>query len=235
MSTVVGSHEPIEELIVADVLDGLHVLDQGRPAQALRSHGPDCAECRRLLRDYSEVAGALALAVDPVALPSGAEDRLIAEARRRPAAPTARTRWAAAVAIAAALALISGAIGYALAPRGSTVPPEFLGFVAAPGTRVIQFPPAGGEHLAVAVRPGQSAAWIVGSGLPTPSGDRVYELWFQPEPSAKMQPAGIFTPTDGRVVAPVTVGSSFVVLAVSIEPVGGSRQPTTQPVFVTKT
>src|SRR6266542_3550257 len=181
MSTAVGSHEPIEELVVADVLDGLDGPDRETLAEALRAHGPDCAECRRLLRDYSEVAGALALAVVPVALPSGAEDRLIAKSRRRPAAPTARTR------------------------------------------------------LAAAVRPGQSAAWIVGSGLPTPSGDRVYELWFQPEPSAKMQPAGIFTPTDGRVVAPVTVGALFVVLAVSIEPAGGSRQPTTQPVFVTNT
>jgi anti-sigma-K factor RskA len=73
---------------------------------------------------------------------------------------------------------------------------------------------------------------VVGSGLPDLSGDRVYELWFQPQPSAKMQPAGIFTAKDGRVVAPVTVGSSFVALAVSVEPPGGSPQPTTTPILL---
>jgi hypothetical protein len=245
MSTGNGPHDLIEELIVADALDGLDESDGSRLAEALRSHGPGCVECRRLLREYSEVAGALAVSVEPVALRSGAEDRLIAKARSVPAvaAPSSpavmergrpRTRWAAAVAIAAVVALISGVIGYTLAPRGASVPSEFLGFVAAPGTRIIRFPPLDGQHLAVAVRPGQRGAWIVGSGLAKPSGGRVYELWFQPAPAAKMRPAGIFTPAEGRVVSPVTVGESFVVLAVSIEPAGGSLQPTTTPVFVAK-
>jgi len=52
-------HEVLEELIVADVLDGLHEADRSRLWAELRRHGPDCAECRRLLEEYGEVAGAL--------------------------------------------------------------------------------------------------------------------------------------------------------------------------------
>jgi hypothetical protein len=47
-----------------------------------------------------------------------------------------------------------------------------------------------------------------------------------------MRPAGVFTPTDGSAVAPATVGSSFVVVAVTIEPgPDGSPQPTSTPIF----
>ena len=234
MSSDQISHEVLEELIVADVLDGLHEADRSRLWAELRRHGPDCAECRRLLEEYGEVAGALASTIAPVALSEGAEERLLAEARRSAGGLRSR-RQATMVAVAAAIALIAGSLGYALAPRGPAVPSSFLAFVAQPGTRVIAFPATRGQRLAVAVRAGQRSAWVVGTGMPTPPNDRVYELWVQPTASSGVQPAGTFTPKDGRVVAPVTVGSSFVALAVSIEPPGGSRQPTTQPIFLTKT
>jgi hypothetical protein len=229
------SHEALEELIVADVLDGLTEPEQSRLWAELRRHGPECPECRRLLEQYGEVAGALALAVPPVPLSDGAEERLLDRAGRRRGRLRPGRRQAAMIAVAAAIALIAGSLGYALAPRGPAVPASFLAFVAQPGTRVISFSATGQQHLAVAVRSGQQRAWVVGSGLPTPSGNHVYELWFQPRPSANMQPAGTFLPKDGQILAPVTVGASFVALAVSIEPAGGSRRPTTQPIFLTKT
>lgn len=238
MSRAELPHGTIEELLAADALDGLDELDRRRLERELERHGRDCAECRRLLSMYSEIAGSLALTVEPAPLSTGAEGRLMVQARRSvraPARPRSRSprRWVAgAVAVAAAIALIGGAVGYQLAPRGSAVPSAFLAFVAQPGTRVIPFPARDGQQLAVAVKPGQRQAWVVGSGLPGLAADRVYELWFQPEANAKMRPAGIFTAQDGRVVAPVTVESSFVALAVSVEPPGGSRQPTTTPIFI---
>src|SRR5207244_6254808 len=108
-------------------------------------------------------------------------------------------RWvSAAVAVAAAVALVAGAVGYELAPRGPSVPSSFLAFLAQPGTKVIQFPARDGQQLAVAVQSGRPAAWVFGSGLPALPKNRVYELWFQPEPNGKMRPAGIFTAHDGR-------------------------------------
>jgi hypothetical protein len=48
-----------------------------------------------------------------------------------------------------------------------------------------------------------------------------------------MVPAGVFTPRNGSVQgAPVTVGSSFDLVAVTIEPgPDGSPQPTQQPIL----
>jgi hypothetical protein len=255
MSKAEWPHGTIEELLAADVLGGLDELDRRRLERELERHGRDCAECHRLLVQYSEVAGSLSLTVEPAPLSDAAEDRLMDLARRsgrigaagpvvvaegpaeepQPSPTRARPRrWLpAAIGVAAALALIAGTVGYELAPRGPSVPSGFLAFLAQPGTKTIQFPSRSGQQLAVAVQPGRRAAWVFGSGLPEPPNGRVYELWFQPEANGKMRPAGIFTPQDGRVAVPVTVGTSFVALAVSVEPPGGSAQPTTTPIFVT--
>ena len=66
-----------------------------------------------------------------------------------------------------------------------------------------------------------------------PGTGKVYELWYQPSPGAKMVPAGVFSPSDGSVAgAPVTVGKSFVLVAVTVEPgPKGSPQPTSQPIL----
>jgi hypothetical protein len=49
-----------------------------------------------------------------------------------------------------------------------------------------------------------------------------------------MESAGTFVPQGGTVLAPVSVGSSFVAVAVSVEPAGGSEHPTAEPVYLTK-
>jgi anti-sigma-K factor RskA len=47
-----------------------------------------------------------------------------------------------------------------------------------------------------------------------------------------MHAAGTFRPTTaGSVRAPATVGAPITAMAVSVEPAGGSPQPTTKPVY----
>ena len=145
-------------------------------------------------------------------------------------------RWIAAAAVAAALAvgMVAGFVAAPRAPNGTT---DFLSFAAQPGTRFAAFPTTNGESLTVAYRPGETQAWVFGSGLTKPDGGRTYELWWGPEgsPLGQMHAAGTFVPIHGDVVAPVTIGSSDpgTVLGVTVEPPGGSPEPTTQPVFVT--
>ena len=86
----------------------------------------------------------------------------------------------------------------------------------------------------MAFHPGDTHGFILGTNLPAPPGTRVYELWFQPAAGAAMVPAGTFVPRGGTVVAPVTLGRSFVALAVSVEPSGGSDQPTSPPILLTR-
>jgi hypothetical protein len=161
--------------------------------------------------------------------PPRLEDRA-AVARLR---PPRTTRWVAAVAVAASIAAIGGAVGYAVAPRTPVAESRFIAFLSRPGTRIASFPARGGESLAVAFHPGASQGWVIGSNIARPAGGRVYELWFRAGPTGPMRPAGTFVPSGGTVLSPATVGPEFDTLAVSIEPAGGSTQPTSQPVFLT--
>jgi anti-sigma-K factor RskA len=220
MTPVELPHDELEELIAADALDGLSEADHDRMIAEMARHGADCADCRRLIMAYAETAGRLAMAADPLPLSAGAEDRLIELARgvdrEVPAAPaTVRSistgrvrRWVAAAAVAAVLALVAGALGY------------------------VSFKPSAGQTLAVAFSPGTHRAWVVGSNITAPPNGKVYELWFQSGGTGPMHPAGTFSPTGGGVLSPVSIDPSFSLLAISVEPPGGSPAPTSAPVFV---
>lgn len=232
-------HDLLEELIAADVLHGLGEDDRQVLLREMARHGAECEECRRLAVEYSEAAGWLAFALEPHQPSAQAEERLIAAARgaqrspdlavlpgevkeRSPAPSPSRVpwgrRWAGAAAVAALLAVAAGAIGYSLAPGRSPV-------------QVAAFPTQGQRALAVAYQPGAAHGWVIGSGFPTPPDGKVYELWFTSDPKGPLQPAGTFLPKGGSVVAPVTLGASLSFLAVSVEPRGGSRRPTSAPIL----
>jgi hypothetical protein len=197
----------------------------------MAEHGPDCAQCRELEASYAEVAAALALSVDPLALSTDAEERLAAAANAAMPEPAPESnvvpieraragrvrRWIAA-GVAAALVVVAGAVGYALAPKGGGTP------VA------VAFPPTDGQHLSVAFVPGSEQGVVTGSLEPLQEG-QVYELWFRDRGGTAMNPAGVFTPSDGVVNADVTLGQDMDLLAVTVEP-GFQPQPTTDPILV---
>ncbi len=226
-------HDQIEGLIAADALDGLDEAGRRELARLREEHGQDCVECLRLESAYREVASQLAAAVEPMPLSPGAEDALISAARQPLAArgePGRRRlpvilggrrgkRAVAAVAVAAAIALLGGLAGYSIAPKSAPL--------ATVSYR------SGNQRLTIVYVKGQTQALAIGSNLPRLPGGKVYELWYQPSEGANMRPAGTFVPIDGTVVAPVKLGESFVAVAMSIEPPGGSLQPTTKPIFVT--
>jgi anti-sigma-K factor RskA len=229
-----GSHERIEQLIAAHVLGGLDEPERQELDRELAAHGPECPECRTLMAEYTEAAAGLALALAPVPMSAGAEDRLVAAARgevrvlpgprstdEEPSLPARRPRWVAAAAVAAVLVVVAGVIGYALAPDRS-IPTQVVSLAA------------GDQTLQVAYTPGDREALVVGTNIPDAPAGRVYQLWYQPTEGADMESAGTFVPDEGTVLAPATVGPSFVAMAVSVEPAGGSRRPTTAPIYLTK-
>ena len=225
-------HDRLEELIAAAALGGLDEADRVEMEREMASHGPDCAECRRLVEEYEEVAGRLAFALDSLPMAAGAEDRLIVAARATAPAPGSirvlesrgrprRTRpggmyvrrWLVAAA-AAVIALVAGSVGYVLAPSGA-------------GLRTVTLPATGGQRLAVVYVPGSEQALLVGSNLDAPPAGKVYELWYIARKEANPTPAGTFKPdSNGGVLMRTTVGPAFVALAVSVEPPGGSKKPT---------
>jgi hypothetical protein len=256
MSATDPRHARLEELIALDALDGLDAAERAELDAALAEHGPDSAGCAELFAVYGEAAATLALALNGVQPSSGAEDRLMAAALTvvrddtddgttdvRGAVPIAERRhggsvrrWVAIAAVAAMLG-VGIVAGYVAAPRAPSGTRELIAFAAQPGTKLVAFPTKDGGRLTVAYRPGETRAWIFGSGLTKPSGGRTYELWWGAEgtPLDRMHPAGLVVPIQGDVVAAVSLGASDpgTVLGVTTEPPGGSDEPTTPPVFVT--
>ena len=226
-------HALIDELLAFRSLGGLDGEDAALLERELAAHG-DCDECRRLETEHNEVAGMLALSLDPRPVDGDMADRIVANPQREPeperitvassgdelsARRDARLgRWQAAFGIAAAIALI---LAFVLATRPS-------GGVDVPGT-IVAFEGARGE-LAMAYTPGERGALVWGAGLPDPGGGKTYELWMI-EGGNPVRGACL-APTDGAVAAYVDADvSSAEVMAVTVESTDCPSAPTTDPVF----
>lgn len=85
----------------------------------------------------------------------------------------------------------------------------------------------GGEAVAVLT---SERALLVADGLADVDGDRTYQLWAMRD--GVPVPSGLLDVADGRVQALATDYRAGDGLAVSVEPAGGSDQPTTDPVLV---
>jgi anti-sigma-K factor RskA len=72
------------------------------------------------------------------------------------------------------------------------------------------------------------------SKLPPPPKGRVYQAWTAPKGSSKVAPSVTFSPNpDGVAVVALPVDATRVgAVAVSVEPEGGSKAPTTTPTFI---
>ncbi|MDQ4108232.1 MAG: anti-sigma factor [Actinomycetota bacterium] len=222
-------HALIDELMAMRALDGLDDDDATRLERELAAHG-DCDECRRLEAEHSEVAGMLALALDPLPVDEEMVDRILVRTQRPSAAAArvdevsarreARLRlWQAAFGVAAAVALVL-AVVLAARPDGG---------LDVPGERIVPFEGAPGE-LALAYTPGERGVLVWGTGLPDPGKRRLYELWLIDDGDAVR--AACLAPTDGAVAAYVDADlSSTDLMAVTIESTDCPADPTTDPRF----
>jgi hypothetical protein len=77
-------------------------------------------------------------------------------------------------------------------------------------------------------------AYLALASLPPLPPGKVYEAWTLARGSKTMAPSVTFTPSqNGITLVPLpAVAGSLAAVAVSVEPQGGSRQPTTKPAFV---
>jgi hypothetical protein len=184
----------------------------------------------RAVRETMAVMSA-ATAVEP---PDQLRDRLLTEVSSDPvrALRPRIKRWQAAVlAAAAALVIGLGALGLGMALRPAPSPPSTAEQVfAAPDVRTVTGQiPTGGTATVVFSRE-KNAGVLVMNNVAPPAPGTVYQMWLigdkGPESAGTM---------DAKAVAPSTtavlpdLGSSKA-LAFTVEPPGGSAQPTS-PVF----
>jgi anti-sigma factor RsiW len=223
--------ESLHELTAAYALDALSPDEE----RAYEEHLSRCDRCRADLAAFSETATALAHGGDPVAPPPALRERILTEARReRPNVVPLRPRWtvpvvgAAAVATAAAVALaiwavsLSHSLDHERAAHASAETAAQI--VGDPSARRIALSP----RAVLYVRADGEAA-LAASGLKKRSG-KTYEAWVIR--GGRPLPAGTFDGRPRLIVVKLTrraVAGSIV--AVTVEPRGGSEAPTTQPVF----
>ncbi len=212
--------ETLHELTAAYALDALDPDER----QAFEAHLAGCERCRDEVAELAAAAASLAYAAAPAAPPPLLRARILDAARaERPNVVPLRPRWAnpvaAAAVVAACAAIALGVWNVSLHQQLSTA-----------HTEAIRSVPVSGHSGSVIVSSGGSGA-IVLSALPAAPAGKTYEAWvIRGEVAA---PAGTF-----RGGAPTTYVKlsrrvpSGAKVAVTIEPAGGSAQPTSAPFVV---
>jgi anti-sigma-K factor RskA len=104
--------------------------------------------------------------------------------------------------------------------------------VAAADATMIEMPGVEGASARLVWSQARGEGVFLADGLPEAPGDRIYELWLIDENGPK--PAGLFDADEHGRVTHVLTGDLTEVQAigVTVEPPGGSPQPTTEPIMV---
>jgi anti-sigma-K factor RskA len=137
------------------------------------------------------------------------------------------------VLVAAATVIIAASVGVAVIvdrDEGPSTDQITAGQVLEqPDVRTHSAEIAGGGSLNVSTSAHLGAATVSFDGVPQPPSGRVYQLWLVPE-GRTPRSAGVLEPLPTSGPPLVTRFSTGETLAVTIEPAGGSLQPTTTPI-----
>ncbi|WP_461026857.1 anti-sigma factor, partial [Streptomyces sparsus] len=103
--------------------------------------------------------------------------------------------------------------------------------LAAPDARIGTDRLPGGATATVVVSEERDRAAFLASGMPKPPGDRVYQLWF--DDNGTMRSAGLMpsAASGEAVLLEGRVGEASG-MGITVEPAGGSPQPTSEPLAV---
>ncbi|WP_433256334.1 anti-sigma factor [Streptosporangium sp. CA-135522] len=229
----------------------LHALPE-REVTLFEDHMARCEACAVEVRGLSETAARLATGAaeePPAALRARVMAR-IAEVRQEPplldvrveprlgavVRPLPRSSWRgravaglAAVTSAAAVALGVVAVD---AQRERDALQQIVTVIAAPDSRTVSHPVSSGGTGTMVMSPSRGKMVFTARGLPPLPASQVYELWLMGPDGAR--PAGLLERGAGGVTLPIMAtplrGDARVGL--TVEPAGGSDQPTTTPIMV---
>ena len=207
-------------------------------AAEFEEHLRGCDPCRAEVGEFREVAARLGQAAAE-APPESLRHRVLTQAdrvRQDPPAPVAigraraRRRWIVTSLAAAALVAIAGVVGLQVL-QDETDPGVPL---AAPAAQVfsaddaesVAVPTTTGGTLKVAVSEGRGEMAVDARELPDPGEGKVYQLWTGH--GEEMIDAGVLPPGTTGAAMPLPEPGDTV--NVTVEPAGGSEQPTSSPI-----
>ncbi len=228
-------HEEYKDLVVAYVLGALSPDELAEVADHIAS----CATCLEEARVHLQVTDELALTVDPVPLPAGFVDGVLALAQRRDPAPTETPESAGAQvlpfrrralggALAAAAAVVIGVLGAGFLDARSDLQRSRQVITTLTAASGLDLSGAGGSEGQMV--PSGDEALFVAAGLPEPPAGHTYQLWALQD--ARPRSLGTFGVEEGQAVVRIDDPVEGVdAMAVTVEPEGGSAQPSTDPVM----
>ena len=228
-----------------DTVDyAMNALDDVARRRADR-HVEQCAQCRAEVAEWLEATSVLGESVQPVAPPASLRDSVLAAAAQTaqddkhdapapgPEAsgfqpPPSRRhpgRWL--LAAAAAVVLIGGGVTVAAHPwtQGPAPVSAVARVTNAPDAQSTRKPVDGGTLVMVYSGRQQKAVATL-RDVPAAAGGKVYQAWLI-TPSG-MVDAGLLSPGKPTVLKGSIAGATGA--AVTVEPAGGSKQPTSKPI-----
>lgn len=231
----------VRDLLAAWALDAVDDVERARIERAIRDDPELAREARSLVETASRLAETSALRPPPalragvlsaVAVTPQHSAATSAPTRGRTSGPRSRAVFWVAAAAFATIGVAAPTV-LAIQQAGRAVRAEqqvalFADALARPGAQVVAGEVAGGGH-AVAVLT-ESGAVFAARGLSRLEAERAYQLWVID--GGDPEPAGVLPVSGGTVQVEVGGGVPGATLAVTIEPAGGSLQPTTEPVVV---
>ncbi|WP_219511428.1 anti-sigma factor [Nonomuraea ceibae] len=229
----------------------LDAVDDVAERRRFERHLAACGECEQEIATLTETVALLgaAVATDP---PTGLRARVLAEieqvrqlppsvvavAHARRAWRVAWRPWLAAVGAAAALA-VTAVLGAATIEarheldQARHAEQRITAVLTAGDARTVTAPAAGRDGRGtVVVSRSQGAMVFWAAGLGEPPQGRVYQLWrIAP---GRITSAGLLASSGSGGTVPVLAATGAEVgrVGVTVEPAGGSRQPTTTPLLV---
>jgi anti-sigma-K factor RskA len=194
-------------LTAAYALDALDADE----AEAYERHLGQCEECREQLAELNEAAASLAFGTVAPAPPARLRASILdaAAAERTNVVPLLRRRWVSRGLAVAAAAVACIVVGLVVAHNQSGPTRSFT----------------------LMVNPNRTAALHIEGLSAAPSG-KTYEAWIIPAGHSP-RPAGLFSTGENATVHLRGTVPKHAVVAVTVEPAGGSKQPTRTPFFST--
>ena len=234
-------------------LSGAYVVDALDDAEraAFERHLAQCPDCQQEVASLRE---ATALMADDAALtpPPGLRDSVLSGIKNiRPIPPEAagpaederpllpvlpmrprRRRIAALVAVAAAILAIAGGVVFQPWQDDSSRQGQISAadqVLAASDVKHVSIDFDDGSKATVFHSPSERRAVLVTDDMAAPPPGKAFELWLQDE-SGAMTPAGLMkNPGDNKVLLKGDAAEATGV-GITVEPEGGSKQPTSEPI-----
>lgn len=236
---------------------GCYALDAlaGNERAEFERHMARCPSCADEARGLRETAARLAMATAVTPPPELRSRVLTAALRTRQLPPPGRRPLARAGArtgprrrsltragFTAAILTLAAAVAVLLFTQASTSSQlqqaqarnsAIAAVLAAPDARVESAPVTIGGTVTAVLSAREHVAVVTTADVPSPPQSRVYQLWIMTATGAARS-AGLLNVTSSGLTAPVLASGVLPGdrLAITVEPAGGSAQPTTAPVVV---